>query len=135
MIVGVIGGMCLFNDLPSVIYTHEHGRNTLVAQRLPQESELYALKLVEMVLPVPDHRIPALRHLRYKYDSTTPLPSEDGQQSLGIVGTIGLFWLFAVALGVVAGVGRDSEWLTRHRHLAFAAVVAFVLGMLGGISR
>jgi hypothetical protein len=134
LIVGVIGGMCLFNDLPSIIYTHEHGRNTLVAQRLPQESELYALKLAEMVLPVPEHRIPALRHLRYKYDSTTPVPSEDGQQSLGIVGTIGLFWLFAVALGVVAGVGRDAEWLTRHRHLAFAAVVAFVLGTMGGVS-
>lgn len=134
VIVVLIGGMCFVNDLPSIIYTREHGKNHLVADRLPQESELYALKFVEMVLPVPNHRIPALRHLRHKYDSTTPVPSEDGQQSLGIVGALGLCWLFALALAVVAGVGRNAEWLTRHRHLAFAALTAFLIGTLGGIS-
>ena len=134
VVVAVIAGMSSINDLPGVIYQHEHGKNHLVADRLPQESELYALKFAEMVLPVPNHRVPALRHLRYKYDSTTPVPSEDGQQSLGIVSAIGLLWLFGVALAVVAGVGRGSDWLTRHRHLAFAAMTAFLLGTMGGIS-
>lgn len=134
VVIALIGATIFINDLPTAIYRHEHGDNPAVADRLPQESELYALKLAEMVLPVPGHRFTPLAKIRYRYDSTTPIPSEDGQQSLGIVATIGLAWLFLLALGTVAGLGRAAPWLRRHRQLAFAALVAFLLGTLGGIS-
>jgi hypothetical protein len=134
MLCAVIGATTFANDLPSAIYRHEHGVDAIVAHRLPEESELYALKFVEMVLPVPDHRIPALSRLRAKYDSTAPVVGEGAQQSLGIVAALGLIWLLAVVLGAAAGVGRDAAWLRRHRQLGFAAMTAFLVGTLGGIS-
>jgi hypothetical protein len=134
LLCAVIGATTFANDLPSAIYRHDHGTDALVAHRLPSESELYALKFVEMVFPVPGHRIPALNHLRAKYDSSAPVLSEGAEESLGIVASLGLIWLLAVVLGAVAGVGRDAPWLRRHRHLAFAAMTAFLLGTLGGVS-
>lgn len=130
IIIGILG----INNAPSIIYAREHGRNTVAGHRIPAESELYALKLAEMVFPVPGHRIPALSHIRHKYDTTNPLPSEDPQQSLGSVATIGLAWLFCLALATIAGVGREATWLRRHRQLAFLAVSAFLIGTVGGIS-
>ena len=96
--------------MPSVVYTHAHGKDELVAHRLPQESEIYALKFVEMVLPVPDHRIGAFSRLRHKYDSTTPVPSEDSQQSLGLVGSLGLVWMLLIAIGSMVGIESTGRW-------------------------
>jgi phosphoglycerol transferase len=133
-VIVIIAGTSFANDLPAVIYRHEHGTNALVADRNPAESELYALKLVEMVLPVPEHRISALSRIRYKYDSTTPVPSESATQSLGIVSTIGLAWLFIIAFAGVLGFSRAAPWFQRQRQLAFAALTAFLVGTLGGLS-
>lgn len=134
VVVVLIAGVSGVNDIPAVIYRHNHGTNTEVAHRLPQESEIYALKMIEMVFPVPGHRIGALARLRYKYDTTNPVPSEDGQQTLGIVSTIGFAWILLIGLGAIVGMGREAPWLRRQRQLAFAAIVAFVVGTLGGLS-
>ena len=133
-VVALIGAVIFVLDLPTAIYRRDHGDDPAVATRLPAESELYALKLAEMVLPVPGSRITPLATIRYRYDSTTPIPSEDAQQSLGIVATLGLAWLFLVVFGSVAGLGRAAPWLRRHQQLAFAALAAFMLGTLGGVS-
>jgi hypothetical protein len=137
-VIGAIGAMAFVNDLPGAIYRHQHGVDALVAHRLPQESELYALKLAEMVLPVPGHRVAPLRNIRQKYDTTTTTPTsaanEDGPQSLGIVGVIGLAWMFVIALGAVIGIDRAVPWLRRQRQLAFAALTAFLIATVGGVS-
>ena len=134
VVIVLIGATMFANDLPTAIYRSNHGDDPAVANRLPAESELYALKLAEMVLPVPGHRFTPLATIRYRYDSTTPIISESAQESLGIVATVALAWLFLLALGSVAGLGRAAPWLKRHRQLAFAAMVAFLLGTLGGVS-
>ncbi|MGH2915572.1 MAG: hypothetical protein ACRDMX_11345 [Solirubrobacteraceae bacterium] len=132
-VVALIGGTAFANDLPIAIYRSQHGSDALVAARIPAESELYALKLAEMMLPVPGHRIAALANIRHEYDSTTPIPSEDAQQSLGIIGALSLAWLMLLALASVLGLARPPS-LRRQRELAFAAVSAFLLGTLGGVS-
>ena len=122
------------NDIPSAVYRHDHGTDVAAAERVPQESELYALKLTDMVLPVPSDRIAALGHLRQDYESTTPLPSEDSQQTLGFIATIGLAWLFILGFGTIVGVGRYSPRLKRHRQLAFLAMLAFLIGTVSSLS-
>ena len=134
VLCAVIGATTFANDLPSAIYRHSHGTDALVANRLPSESEIYALKFVEMVFPVPGHRIGALDRLRVKYDSTAPVLSEGAEESLGIVASLGLIWLLAVVLGAAAGAGRDAPWLRPHRQLGFAVMTAFLVATLGGIS-
>ncbi|MHB8689907.1 MAG: hypothetical protein ACYDHH_01550 [Solirubrobacteraceae bacterium] len=137
-VIVAIGGTAFLNNLPATIYREEHGANQVVAVRHPEESEIYGLKLAEMMLPVPGHRIGALAHLRNTYDTTTPVPSEDGQQSLGIVSSLGLSWIFLIGLSAIIGVGGGFStarpWFRRQRQLAFIALVAFVLGTIGGFS-
>jgi phosphoglycerol transferase len=134
VVVLLIGGMSFVNDIPAALYRHQHGVDEQVAHRLPAESELYALKLVEMVLPVPGHRIGAFSRLRARYDTTTPVPSEDAQQSLGIVASLGLVWMLLVGLAAIAGTDRRTLWLRRTRQLAFATLTAFLIGTMGGFS-
>ena len=133
VVCALIGATTFVNDLPAASYRGQHGTDAQVAHRIPAESELYALKLAEMVLPVPGDRIGSLARIRYKYDSTTPIPSEDAQQSLGLEVSLALLWMFLLALATVAGF-RGGPGLRRQRQLAFAAVSAFLIGTLGGVS-
>ena len=129
-VVFVIGASVLANVAPSLAYWHEHGRNPLVAQRAPEESERYALRLTTLLLPVDGHRFGPFAHLTERYRATTPLRGEP-VEALGAVAGIGLLWLIGVAL---AGcVGRPvGDRLTRHS--AALAVVAFLVATTGGIS-
>lgn len=118
---------------PSLVYRIEHGPNTLASRRAPQESELYALKLVRLLLPVKAHRLEPLAELNRKYVATAPLPGEGPGEALGAVAAAGLVWLIAVAFMTLFGV-RAVRGLERHRHAAAAALVAFLVGTTGGIS-
>jgi phosphoglycerol transferase len=122
------------NTAPDLIYRAEHGNNPSVGSRLPLESELYALKLDQMILPVSGDRIGPLRRLRQRYDTTAPLVVEGPPQALGVVTACGFVWLLLLAVGTVLGIGRRTEILERHRQLAFATVTAFLIGTMGGVS-
>jgi phosphoglycerol transferase len=130
-------GVTLVNMAPSILYHAQHGANVYVAQRQPFESELYGLKLMDLVVPAIGHRIDAFNRFQGRYHETTPLLSEP-TGSLGIVGTAGFLWLVLVALATMLGgsVRRPAREAphARERHAAFAVVVAFVVGTVGGIS-
>jgi phosphoglycerol transferase len=86
-----------------------------------------------MVLPVPGHRIDALSNLAIKYYQDTTIPGEGSKQSLGFIATLGFAWLLLVAL---AGC-ISPRWIVgdpRHRQLATATVIAFLIGTTGGLS-
>jgi len=127
----------LFNLAPGIIERAEKGTNPIAGVRAPFESELYGLKLMDLVLPTAGHRIEALDQRQAFYHRTTPLLSEP-TGALGIVGTVGFGWLLLVALATLAGdairrgpaAARDA----RELHAAFATIVAFVVGTTGGVS-
>jgi phosphoglycerol transferase len=133
VVTALIAATLMANLAPSTIYHIDHGPNNLVAKRVPQESEIYALKLVRLFLPIESHRLDPLAELNRKYVSSAPLPGEGRGESLGVVGAVGLAWLMAVVLMTLFGV-RFVQGLERHRHAAAAALVAFLVGTTGGIS-
>lgn len=51
--------------------------------------ELYAGKLIQYILPVSGHRIPALANLKNLYDTSFPLVNENHMVSLGLIMSIG----------------------------------------------
>ena len=94
------------------------------------DSEIYGLKMIQMLLPRADHRIPALRDVTRRYDSVAPLINENVMAALGIVGATGLLLLGGVICLRVAGRAVDER-------LAFLALI--VLGIcavatVGGLS-
>ena len=63
VILGLTLGLSLLTGLPQILQVVDSGRNSEVAHRSRTESDLYALRLTELVAPVPDHRVGAMADL------------------------------------------------------------------------
>jgi len=66
--------------------------------RLPRESEFYGLKIIQILMPIQFHRVPALAQFRAYYDATAPLVTENGTTSLGFIGALGFLLLLGAVL-------------------------------------
>jgi hypothetical protein len=97
-IVAVVVG----NETPDFIYTLLHGSNAQAVVRSPLGSYLYSFRLTDLLLPVPDNRIPALAALRSQYEVIFGNAEEP---ALGFVAGVGL--LVALVYGIYRiAVGR-----------------------------
>ncbi len=72
---------------PNLIYFAQHKRNYEVVQRRPNESEIYGLKIAQLMLPITGHRLPLLAAIKEDYNHQTPLVSDSA--SLGFIGSTG----------------------------------------------
>jgi hypothetical protein len=132
----VVAGIwtCVFtvaNMLPDMVYGWVHGANATAVQRLPMEVEIYSLKLSQLVLPVPYHRIGVLRALRGYYDQHYPLLSEE--PVLGAVAALGFVIALVVAVYALLAPRRRAPH-SNLRVLAGLTLVTFLIGTVGGIS-
>ncbi|HUR85587.1 MAG TPA: hypothetical protein VMY78_09595 [Solirubrobacteraceae bacterium] len=134
LVLAAIGFVFAVIHAPPVINAAEHGRDAAVAARSPGESEAFGLKLAQMVIPRPDHRLGLLARRGQSYQDQTPLRAEDFSPSLGVVATVGL--LVALLALLMTGLGaRDLSLRRRRISLAGAvALVCFLVGTVGGIS-
>jgi phosphoglycerol transferase len=120
----------LLNVVPHIHHRLTVGDNAEVTKRNPAESEIYGLKLVQMLLPHPGHRIERLNRISDRYGSTFPLVNENADASLGVVGGAGFMALLCVALVLMCGRQVDPR-------LAFFSIVSiflFLFSTIGGFS-
>ncbi len=94
LLVGVIGAGGVANLLPNILYRYHHGRNREVT-RYPEEAEISGLKVAQLLLPVTEHRAPALAGVKTRYHYHRPLDNENDTSTLGFVAGFG----FVVLLG------------------------------------
>lgn len=114
---------------PSVTYKRSHGPNTAAVVRVPEASELYALSLIQLVLPVEHHRIPSWAEKRDYYDTRMALlVNENSAASLGVVAACGFIGLLC-AFVFVRRLREDVLW----PDLSRLTLVAFLLSTVGGI--
>lgn len=127
----------LINMAPDILYSITAGPNLGGFLRGHAEAEIYALKLSQLLLPWPGHRIDALQSLRSAYDSSYPLVSE--QPALGLLGAVGMvialvFLAYAaVSLGR-RGLRRASPRSVTISHLSALIFIAFLFSTVGGLS-
>jgi hypothetical protein len=115
---------------PSIAYRLDNGANP-GAERHPRESEVFALKLSDLVFPVDLHRLEPFARFVADYKAATPIRSEP--MALGPIAAAGFVGLLIV--GLVVLVGRPTRaGPPVVRHAAAATVLAFLLGTVGGIS-
>jgi phosphoglycerol transferase len=136
IVVGLIVGFLLLSSLPVLMYELENGPNNEAAQREPVESDIYSLRLVQMVFPAPGHQVDAIADFaqNYYYDDGENIPQGEGpHQSLGLIATVGFLWLLLVALAGCLSPRWQIGTLV-HRQLAPATVIAFLTGTTSGIS-
>ena len=129
----------LANMLPDLIYTWLNGPNPGSLQRSAPESEIYALKLTQLLMPWPDHRIGFLKEVRALYDQKYPLLSEN--PALGALGALGLTLAFLLIAYLAFGwrdMAKRSETtqrvVQRIGWLSGLIFVAFLFSTVGGLS-
>jgi phosphoglycerol transferase len=127
VVVGAIAAASVLQLAPTLVYTAANGGNDQVAERFSHESEIYSLKLTQLVLPLDHHRIGALARIKQRYTAHFP-PTDANAAALGIVATAGFAWLLAVAFLALAGRAPPG----RHTHLAGLTLAAFLIATVGG---
>lgn len=127
--ISVITSGLLLNLAPSIIHRVKNGVNSEVAVRPVGESETYAFKLAQLVLPRPAHGITKLANITENYNKTTPLINENQTSSLGFFACLG----FIIGGFILASnsVGRPQE--PRISFLAFLTLILFLCGTIGGL--
>jgi phosphoglycerol transferase len=135
VVIAAIGVPVFATAVPEILYKADHGANHVVGDRQAVDSLAYGLPPIQLVLPVPHHRIGALAALRTRYDSDSDRGFPGVQQqmpndSLGSFGTIGLAWLLAGLLATALGRGWREPLA---RHAGVAAALAVALGATSGL--
>lgn len=118
--------------IPTIAYHNEFGSNPVAAKRSPAEADTYALKIIQMLLPVKEHRVPALNQVTDKYYVEMGFLNEASYATLGIVASMGfvitLLWLF------LGRFSRINDEATR-ASLDILSILnggALLLGTVGG---
>lgn len=130
----------VLNMLPDLLWSWRNGSDGGALVRTPVETEYYSLKLTQLLLPMPGHRVTFLANLRDYYDDYFPYRSET--PVLGAVAAAGFVLLVVVAVSSLLGRRRpvagsapaNAERFRTVRLMAGLALVAFLFGTLGGLS-
>ena len=85
----------LLNLLPSIIYRIHEGINSSVAQRSFFESDIYGLRITQLLLPIWGHRYGFLADINNRYRENL-LITEATSGSLGLIASIGFIALIII---------------------------------------
>jgi phosphoglycerol transferase len=133
LLSGVIFAGLALQSLPIVAYERKNGPNPEVSTREHVESEIYALRIAQLLLPVAGHRVPALQRLKDHYDRSAPFRGESSSTSLGLVGSVGFLGLLMLVLLRARRDPVGSEVLRRLAVLNFLAVLVATTGGFGSL--
>ncbi len=128
----VLVAVCTTLNLAPSIYSWSlHGRPMILRDKLPAESEVYGLKIRQLVSPVFNNSLPPLRRWAEREGAAQfPLETENTKSRLGVVGTLG--FLILMSFWFLPGVAQrfhSSRLLLGASRLTLAAIL---LGTIGG---
>lgn len=127
-IVMIVFSLCIA-AIPNVVYWLQNGRTGSLALKGKQGAEIYALKIVQLLLPIPNHRISFFAKVRNFYDSVYPLVNENGCASLGVIMSLG-FVILCMALFF-----RSKRHIHPNIYIGSLMNISAVLfGTIGGFS-
>jgi phosphoglycerol transferase len=131
LLVIIIAGSFLVALLPSIIHVANHGKNLNVAERTVHESENYALKITQMLLPTKNHHIKQASDFTEFYRSRSiPSSGESNMSALGLIGGGG----FLSLLVVLCNRKKEYDNGTVLGQLATLNIAAVLYGTVGGFS-
>ena len=124
--------------IPSWVYTTQNGPNLLAAARNPRQADLYGLRISQLVLPLPIHRLAAVTGAFQSYwsDLAAQAPgvgTETFFAALGLVGALGFFVLLAwLAFVRFTPVRSDPVFARLMDGLAVLNLGGLLLATVGG---
>lgn len=140
ILAGVIASTVLLQLAPGIIYHRLSGPNPEAIQRLPLESELYAFKITQLVLPMGGHRLSQLAGLKQRYNQSIggigqALLNENETATLGLLGTFGFLTLLVWTTCRIrpSPRGPASEVMEPLGAMNLAALMVGVFGGFGSL--
>jgi phosphoglycerol transferase len=129
--IGFIVLGVLLNVAPSLMYIFSNGENSEGVGRLAGESELYGLKITQMLLPRADHRLDSFFEFASRYNDTFPLVTENISSSLGAIGSLGFLLLMGILMFSLISnrPTSTSETSGQSRSLKFRLQVLAILAL------
>lgn len=127
--VSMVTAGIILNLLPNIVHRASSEANTDITRRPLGDSEVYGLKLMQLIIPRSEHRSELLSGIASKYNQNSPLVNENSTASLGMIGAVGLLVLFTALVFRVAG-GRGDDRLS---FLALLVLILFLFGTIGGL--
>ena len=128
--IGVFIGL-----LPKIIYTIQNGKNEVAGSRIPLESEMYALKIIQLLLPTQTNRIRSLAELNLTYSSNAVDINENSWSSLGVIASIGfLVSCIWIIVRIVSKKGEEKihTQASRINLYSFTILAILLYSMAGG---
>lgn len=121
----------LANVYPSLIYWLQQGANekSELAIRSASDSEVYALKLIQLLMPRAGHRMESLAVMAAKYFQEFPLNNENQTATLGIVAGCG----FVLLLVLLFRERLKIKYMNEIKLLNIGIFLTAVIGGIGGI--
>ncbi len=118
------------NLSPTLIYIYQQGNNSEVARRLPEEAEIFGMKVAQLLLPITGHRVSWLANVKDAYNLRTlsPLINENDFASLGVIGGFGFLSLIGWLIFGRPQLGNPQLF----RCLGVLNISAVLLGTMGG---
>jgi phosphoglycerol transferase len=119
------------NASPTIAYQIRYGQNPQSLKRPRIHAEVFALKPVQLLLPVTGHRCKCLNRIKAIYNRDfQPLVNENDQCSLGLIGSVGLLLLLGRFLSPRRGLVQPGLGDA----LALMCSACLILGTCGGLS-
>ena len=140
--VGLVVGLFLLQVLPFVVGSHRQGRVQTTVARTMDDYYVHALRLENLIRPTVGHRLPWLSQLSTFERDVNPsdLPSllvQFGEARLctplGVLGSIGLFLLIAVALASPFPLSERQPVVRDLGKLTAASLLLCLFGGLGEV--
>lgn len=132
VLTALIFGVFFLNLIPSFIYSQNYGSNINTTQRNPHESEVFGLKIIQLLLPVEDHNISILNKFAKRYvQYSSPIGLNENQYaSLGVTASVGFLILLFYGLFFM----RNSPENQNLKILGMFNLVLILVGTVGGLN-
>jgi hypothetical protein len=142
MLISVIFIGLLINISPTFIYHITHGNNPSPIARVYHDTELYALKMTNMLLPSSDHRIKAFADIRKQYNRESSYlyrfkSDKSESSSIGMLSSVGFIILICALFFIRRGgfeTNEKGDGVRRLYHLSLLNVFAFLTATVCGFA-
>ena len=118
--------------LPKIIYTIKNGKNLFAGVRLPLEAEIFALKIIQLLLPCAYNNVSFLKKINEKYTQNAYNINENLDASLGVIATIGFVIACIWIIRKVCMNIKQSKSNDRMTIIAFTILVVILYSVAGG---
>ena len=122
--------------LPTILYNQKYGENLNATIRVPADTEVYGLKLIQLLLPIEDHNLSFLnkitkQYLAYGFSTTV---NENQYSSLGAISSIGFLILIFWIIFKPIWPKLEDSLKAKLNFLGALNLIAILLATTGGFS-